>query len=172
MNTAQTLLSIGAMTLLTFLILRFNSIQLTSSEAAYNAKFSIVANSLANSLLEEAKDKVFDENVLDTTKAILSESDFSTKLGKEAGEVYPNFDDFDDYEGLYVLDTLSLKNPQTGRATAFEIRSYVNYVDDATPNTKSTAKKYHKRLTVAVFSNSMIDTIKISTVFSFWTLLE
>lgn len=172
MTTAQTLLSIGAMMLLTFLILRFNSIQITSSEAAYNAKFGIVANSLANSLIEEAKDKVFDEVVLDTTVVISSPSNFSTSLGKETGEVYPNFDDFDDYNNLFVLDTLSLKNPTTGAATAFEIRSTVNYVNDSTPDANSGSKTYHKRLTVAVYSSAMIDTVKISTVFSFWTLLE
>lgn len=176
MTTAQTLLSIGAIMLLTFLILRFNSIQITSSEAAYNAKFGIVANSLANSLIEEAKDKVFDEVVLDTTISITSASNFSpqanTNMGKEIGEVYPNFDDFDDYNGLFVLDTLSLKDPITGKATAFEIRSTVDYVNDLTPNVKSVNRTYHKRLTVAVYSNAMVDTVKISTVFSFWTLLE
>lgn len=172
MNTAQSMLAIGSMMLLTFLILRFNSIQITSEEAAYNAKFGIVATSLANSLIEEAKDKVFDESVFDTTKAIVSPSDFSIHLGKEGSEKYPNFDDFDDYNGLYVLDTLSLKNPQTGRATAFEIRSSVDYVNDSNPDAKSGYNTYHKRLIVSVFSNAMVDTIKMSTVFSFWTLLE
>ncbi|MCU0332088.1 MAG: hypothetical protein MUE91_02070 [Ignavibacteriaceae bacterium] len=176
MTTAQTLLSIGAIMLLTFLILRFNSIQITSSEAAYNAKFGIVANSLANSLIEEAKDKVFDAVVFDTTKTISSPSAFSptasTNFGPELGEVYPNFDDFDDYHNLFVLDTLSLKNPTTGKATAFEIRSTVDYVNDLTPDVKSVNRTYHKRLTVAVYSNAMVDTVKIATVFSFWTLLE
>lgn len=176
MTTAQSLLSIGAMMLLTFLILRFNSIQLTSAEAAYNAKFGIVANSLANSLIEEAKDKLFDAAVFDTTKTISSPSDFSPiglyNFGPEAGEVYPNFDDFDDYHNLFVLDTLSLKNPTTGLATAFEIRAQVAYVNEDTPNLESGSKTYHKRMSVSVFSDAMIDTVKISTIFSFWTLLE
>ena len=44
-----------------------------------------------------------------------------------------NFDDFDDYEQLigFSMDTLSLKDPQTGLTTAFEIRSNVVYVDAA-----------------------------------------
>lgn len=172
MGTSQSILSIGAMLLLTFLILRFNSIQLTSSEAAYNAKFSIVANSLANSIIEEAKDKVFDEVVLDSTVVINSASNFSTYLGKDAGEVYPFFDDFDDYDDLFVVDSLSLKDPQTGLTTMFEIRSEVDYVDDLTPDKKSLNKSYHKRLTVSIISSAMVDTVKISTVFSFWTLLE
>ena len=145
MNTGQSMLSIGAMMLLTFLILRFNSIQLTTAEAAYNAKFGIVATSLANSLIEEAKDKVFDEVVFDTTKTINSAADFSPVLKSESGEVYPNFDDFDDYNGangngFYYLDTLSLRNPQTGKATRFEIRSTVDYVADSNPDIKSGIK--------------------------------
>lgn len=172
MNSGQSMLTIGAMMLLTFLILRFNSIQITSSEAAYNSKFGIVAISLANSLIEEAKDKVFDELVLDTTKTINSESDFSSILKSESGEVYPDFDDFDDYNNLFHLDSLSLRNPQTGAPTNFEIRSIVEYVTDANPDVKSGSKTYHKKMTVSVFSTAMMDTVKLVTVFSFWTLLE
>ncbi len=172
MNTGQTMLAMGAMMLLSFLVLRFNSIHLTSSQASYNSKFGIVATSLANSLIEEAKDKAFDVVALDTTKTIASASDFSTTLGKETGEVYPDFNDFDDYHNLYYLDTLSLRNPQSGAATGFEIRSIVEYVADASPDVKSAIKTYHKKITVSVFSDAMIDTVKISTVFSFWTLLE
>jgi hypothetical protein len=172
MNTGQTMLAMGAMMLLSFLVLRFNSIHLTSAQASYNSKFGIVATSLANSLIEEAKEKAFDEVALDTTKVIASANDFSTTLGKDAGEVYPNFDDFDDYNNLYYLDTLSLKNPQTGAPTSFEIRSTVVYVTDANPDVKSISKQYHKKMTVAVYSSAMLDTVKLTTVFSYWTLLN
>jgi hypothetical protein len=172
MNTGQTMLAMGAMMLLSFLVLRFNSIHLTSAQASYNSKFGIVATSLANSLIEEAKDKAYDAVALDTTKTITAASDFSTTLGKEGGEVYPEFDDFDDYNNLFYLDTLSLKNPQTGAPTAFEIRSIVEYVSDANPDVKSASKQYHKKMTVSVFSSAMMDTVKLTTIFSFWTLLD
>lgn len=172
MNTGQTMLAMGAMMLLSFLVLRFNSIHLTSAQASYNSKFGIVATSLANSLIEEAKDKAFDAVALDTTKTISSASDFSTILGKEGFEAYPDFNDFDDYNGLFYIDSLSLKNPQTGAATKFEIRSVVEYVSDTNPSVKSASKEYHKRITVSVFSTAMLDTVKLSTVFSFWSLLD
>jgi hypothetical protein len=172
MNTGQTMLAMGAMMLLSFLVLRFNSIHLTSAQASYNSKFGIVATSLANSLIEEAKDKAYDAAALDTTKTITSASDFSTTLGKETGEVYPDFDDFDDYNNLLYIDSLSLKNPQSGAPTKFEIRSIVEYVTDAAPDVKSASKQYHKKMTVSVFSSAMMDTVKLSTIFSFWTLLD
>jgi hypothetical protein len=172
MNTGQTMLAMGAMMLLSFLVLRFNSIHLTSAQASYNSKFGIVATSLANSLIEEAKDKAYDAVALDTTKTITSASDFSTTLGKETGEVYPDFDDFDDYNNLLYIDSLSLKNPQSGAPTKFEIRSIVEYVTDAAPDVKSASKQYHKKMTVSVFSSAMMDTVKLSTIFSFWTLLD
>jgi hypothetical protein len=172
MNTGQTMLAMGAMMLLSFLVLRFNSIHLTSAQASYNSKFGIVATSLANSLIEEAKDKAYDAVALDTTKTITSASDFSTTLGKETGEVYPDFDDFDDYDNLLYIDSLSLRNPQTGAPTKFEIRSKVEYVTEATPDIKSVSKQYHKKMTVAVFSSAMMDTVKLTTIFSFWTLLD
>lgn len=172
MNTGQTMLAMGAMMLLSFLVLRFNSIHLTSAQASYNSKFGIVATSLANSLIEEAKDKAYDAVALDTTKTITSASDFSTTLGKEIGEVYPDFDDFDDYNNLLYIDSLSLKNPQTGTPTKFEIRSIVEYVTETAPDVRSASKQYHKKMTVSVFSSAMMDTVKLSTIFSFWTLLD
>ena len=172
MNTGQTMLTMGAMMLLSFLVLRFNSIHLTSAQASYNSKFGIVATSLANSIIEEAKDKAFDEVALDTTKSITSANDFSTTLGKDGGEVYPDFDDFDDYNNLYYLDSLSLRNPQTGKPTNFEIRSKVEYVTDTNPDVKSGSKQYHKKMTVSVFSSAMIDTVKLTTIFSYWALLD
>lgn len=172
MNTGQTMLAMGAMMLLSFLVLRFNSIHLTSAQSSYNSKFGIVATSLANSLIEEAKDKAFDEAALDTNLIITSPANFSTTLGKDGSEVYPDFDDFDDYNNLFHIDSLSIKNPQTGAATNFEIRSIVDYVSDTNPDIKSGSKTYHKKITVSVYSSAMIDTVKLSTVFSFWTLLE
>ena len=172
MNTGQMMLSMGAMMLLSFLILRFNSVQLTSAQASYNAKFGIVATSLASSMLEEAKDNVFDEIVLDTTKQITSASELSTTLGPDAGEVYPNFDDFDDYNGLVYIDSLSLRNPQTGAPTKFEIRSKVEYVNDLSPDIKSNINTYHKKITVSVTSSAMIDTVRLASIFSYWHLLE
>jgi len=173
MNTGQSMLAMGAMMLLSFLVLRFNSIQLTSSQASYNAKFGIVATSLANSLIEEAKDKVFDAFVLDTTKSITSASDFSPVLRWESGEVYPDFNDFDDYNNLFYPDTVSLKDPLTGAATRFDIRAKVEYVNDANPDIKApSGQTYHKKITVSVSSTAMVDTIRISSVFSYWTLLE
>lgn len=158
--------------LLSFLVLRFNSIHLTSAQASYNSKFGIVATSLATSLLEEAKDNMFDEVVLDTTKTITSETELSTVLGPDGTETYPDFDDFDDYNGLYHIDSLSLKNPQTGAPTNFEMWSTVEYVSEVNPDVKSASKTYHKKMTVSVFSSAMIDTVKLSTVFSYWHLLE
>lgn len=172
MNTGQTMLAMGAMMLLSFLVLRFNSIHLTAAQASYNSKFGIVATSLATSLLEEAKDNMFDEIVLDTTKVISSEAELSTVLGPEGSEAYPDFDDFDDYNNLYHVDSLSLKNPQTGAPTNFEIWAKVEYVSDGNPDVKSGINTYHKKMTVSVFSNAMIDTVKLSTVFSYWHLLE
>lgn len=172
MNTGQMMLSVGATMLLSFLVLRFNSIQLTSAQASYNSKFGIVATSLATSIMEEAKDNLFDEVVLDTTKQITSASELSTTLGPDAGEVYPDFDDFDDYNGLLHIDSLSLRNPQTGMPTKFEIPAKVEYVSETSPDVKSSINTYHKKMTVSVISSAMIDTVKLSTIFSYWHLLE
>src|SRR3989339_1985218 len=98
MNTGQMLLSLGALILLSTMILRFNRAVLTSDEVMYNSKFNVLASSLCTSLIEEAKGKSFDQNT--DSSAVNNISELSLKLGTENGEAYADFNDFDDFNGF------------------------------------------------------------------------
>ncbi|MCH7516480.1 MAG: hypothetical protein IIB08_05075, partial [Bacteroidetes bacterium] len=60
MNTGQSLLSIGALLILSLTILRVNNSILTTDSIMQDSKLGILSISLATSLIEEASKKAFD----------------------------------------------------------------------------------------------------------------
>jgi len=162
MNTGQTIISVGALALLSMIILRINTTFLNTNSILYESKFNITAMSLATSIVEEATSKAFDENTDSTSASALSV--LSSSLGKDAGEQYPYFDDFDDFDG-FTIDT---RGDSTFESAEFTITAHVYYVDPANPETKSYVPTWHKKIEVDVISPSMVDTIRFSQVYSYW----
>ncbi|MGB5531003.1 MAG: hypothetical protein WBQ32_13630, partial [Ignavibacteriaceae bacterium] len=91
MNTGQMIMTMGAMILLSTIVLRVNTLNLTNESIRDNAQYGVLATSIATSIIEEAQSKAFDAttdsnavtNVLNLTPAI--------NLGPEAGETYDIF---------------------------------------------------------------------------------
>ncbi len=160
MGTGQTLLTIMAMMMLGRLILSVNTSSAMSGESIEMAAYRITGTSLGTSMIEEATGKAFD--CKSDTVGISNPSSFSATLGKEAGEVYPDFDDFDDFNNLHKVDSL------IGSAIfATDVKvEYVSIVGNVI--TVSGTPTYNKRITVKVSSKSMSDTLKFSSVYSYW----
>lgn len=173
MNTGQMLITIGAIFLLSLVILRVTTTLLTTSDVLDRSKLDILATSLATSIIEEANDKAFDANTV--AGAAGSTAILSSTLGKEAGENYPFFNDFDDYncyKDTPKHDTIYLAS---GDSVIFDTFCNVNYVLDTEPDKPVAQKTWHKLLSVKVTSDALMDentnkqdTIKMSTVFSYW----
>ncbi len=165
MNTSQMLITLGALILLSLVILRVNRSFLTTDTVLLDSKIGVLAVSVATSLLEEANGKAFDEKT--DTISVNNVNKLSTTLGPEAGEVYPNFDDFDDYNGLTKIDS-------TNPIAKFIVTCKVDYVLPSNLDVKATNRTWHKRMTVYVTSPSMLghddkqDTLKMSSVYSYW----
>ncbi len=159
MNTGQLLLTTSAMVLLSLLILRVNNGFLSTNTVMMENKFGVLAISIGSSLLEEATGKAFDESTVENTVTTTSQL---TAIGKETGEVYPNFDDFDDFNNLSKVDS-------TMPSAVFNINCTVCYVNASNPNVSvGSSKTWHKKLSVTVTSPSMADTIRFSTVYSYF----
>lgn len=159
MNTGQMLLTVGALILLSSMVLRFNRSILTSDEVMYNSKFNVLASSLCTSLIEEARGKAYDENT--DGNAISKVDELSNTLGPEFGETYANYNDFDDFDGFVKVDS-------TMPSAIFYVTSKVTYIEATNP-IKITAKKtWHKMITVTVMSSSMKDPVKMSSTYSYW----
>lgn len=171
MNTGQSILTIGAMLLLSVLVLRMNNTLFYSGNVVSTSKLGIIAISLAQSRLEEIKSKAFDENTVSSALSATSGLTTAAKLGPESGEVYPVYDDIDDFNGFTRVDTVQI-NPNLAKSGSnveyFNESCSVVYVASNTPEVTSASQTWNKKITVFVTHKLMSDTIKVSTIFSYW----
>ncbi|MFZ0453336.1 MAG: hypothetical protein WCE54_19525 [Ignavibacteriaceae bacterium] len=158
MNTGQMMLSIGALILLSAMILRVNSTFLSTDTTVQASKFGVLATSLATSYIEEASRKQFDEN---TSVAISDSTLLSTNLGLDGIETISDCNDFDDFG---ALDTNITNLP----SATFNVRGKVSYINPQNPDIDVNYRTWNKKLTITVTSEFSPDTIRISSVFSYF----
>ncbi|MFA3784061.1 hypothetical protein ABRY23_13455 [Melioribacteraceae bacterium 4301-Me] len=164
MSTGQLFITVGAIVLLTLVILRINNVFFSTSSVMLDTKFGVMAVSLGSSIIEEATSKAFDSATDTSSVSSLSSLTDPLNLGPESGEVYPNFNDFDDFNNF----SKSTEGDSTFQSAVFNIKCKVVYVNPTNPDVPSSVKTWHKKLTVTVTSPSMSDTVKLSTIFSYW----
>lgn len=168
MNTGQMLLTAGAMMLLSILVLRISSSQLTTQDSMHNSKFGILAISIGSSVMELATQKAYDEastsDYLTSLNSLTQPANFGA--GKELGEYKDSlytYDDYDDFDGYTNIDS-------TMPSAFFEIHCAVNYVDPNVSGFITGNRTWHKMMTVTVTSPSMTDDVVLRKVFSYWKL--
>jgi len=160
MNTGQMLLTMGALLLLSTMILRFNRSVLTSDEVMYNSKFNVLASSLCTSLIEEARGKAFDQN--SDTASVSTTNQLSDTLGPELGETYDTYNDFDDFNGFVKVDS-------TMPSAIFYATAKVVYITTSSNSVNVSANRtWNKMITVTIMSSSMKDPITMSSTYSYW----
>ena len=178
MGTGQMMMTILGMVLLSVVILTMNrGFYNTNTTMAYS-RYNILGISVANSIIEDATGQRFDEITTgaQTSTSVLTAS---TSLGIESGESGTNpktFDDFDDYNVYKTnprYDTILVTG--TTKKIIFSSICKVDYVTASNPSTTTTTKTWHKRLRLWVYCPELrdpktlvTDTIKLSTVFSYW----
>ena len=161
MNTGQTVLTIAAMFLLSVLILRFNTTLLSTSSVMLDTKFGVLGVSLATSIIEEASEKAFDSATDTTAISDINDLTYPAFLGPAPGETYELFNDIDDFNRFTKIDS-------TMPSAVFTISCRVTYVDPDNLEVPSYHKTWCKKITVTVTSPSMPDTIRMSSVYSYW----
>lgn len=174
MNTGQMLITIGAMFLLSTVILTVNRGSLSTQTVMIDNRYGIMAVSLATSMIESATNKSFDEN--SDTLGLTSTNQLTLKnnLGLDAGELISSpgsFDDFDDYncyKAVAKADTIPIVDGLEERELIFNTFCEVDYVAANNPENTSALRTWHKRMRVRVFSPGLQDTIKMSTVYSYF----
>ena len=168
MGTGQTMLTMLAMVLMSFLLLRVNSLFLQTNTTLFTTKFEVLAFSLGQSMFQEIESEAFDQSTV--TAVVSSTASLSTVLGPETGETYNTFNDIDDFNN-YTRTVSNLPS------AIFYIKCKVEYVNSATPDVATSTRTWNKRITVFVTSPSMMtnakdvtkaDTVKVSQVFSYW----
>lgn len=155
------LLTIGAMILLSMVILNTNRNYLNTTVYLQETKYGVLATSLATSIIEKAKSLSYDEETYGESVSSTSDLTPANLLGPESGETYSTFNDFDDFDGYITVDT-------TEMSAVYKISCSVNYVTENQLNGTTNSRTWHKKISIAVTSDFMTDTVRMSSIFSYW----
>lgn len=165
MGGSQTLITIGALMLLSSIILSLNNAILGRDLVNYESEATLTAISVGQSLLEEVRTRAFDENtVLPKRAASPADLTYPGYVGNEDGEVGTgNYDDIDDYDGFE-------RSVTTTRFGDFEQAVRVYYVRNTNLADSSSIPTFLKRIDVGV-SNLYVGTptnsVTLSTVIAY-----
>ena len=157
MNSGQSLLSIAALVVFSLVSLNFNSTILQTTTVEVENKVYLTAFSLADDLIEEVRQKAFDAATVDfpTTNTASLTSAYS--LGHNSSEVYPNYNDVDDYNGFN-------KTVSAPHAEDYTITCEVYYVDGDNPDNKVMTQTFYKKVIVTVSSPYLRHDIQLSQI--------
>jgi hypothetical protein len=157
MTNIQSLLALGALVILTLTSLRFNGSLLESTTAELENKVYLTAFSLADDLIEEIKNKPFDEATKLFPVVSLAGLTTPDKFGiAYKGEIRDDMDDYHNYQ-----DTISAPH-----AEDYMVSCVIQYVSNADQNVVSTVQTYYKRASVTVGSPFMRNSVTLSFIFS------
>lgn len=165
MNTGQLLLMIAAMTLLSLITLSVNNTILSSSDSLLESEATVNALSVAQSMLDEIGTMEFDEKTIIKRVFYADSLTAPSSLGRESGEVYPNFDDIDDYN--YFRGT-SAKQVVTPRMGTFFVVDSIYYIPEPDTSDYSfdypspyNARTFYKKIIVEVTHPSMPNPLRL-----------
>ena len=153
-------LSIGAIALLALVSLRFNTTVLENKTTEVENKVYLTAFSLADDLIEEIKQKAFDEQTVDWRAIPVEQLTSIDAFGPDADEFSVNdFDDIDDYQNY--SKGISLPHVED-----YNVSSTVEYVTASDPDMTSSSQTYFKRISVRVTSPYISHPVRLAFVFT------
>lgn len=174
---ANIILAMGALVIFGTFLSSSNHLMIGNTQVAEQNEYYITALSLAQSVIDEAKNKDFDQKTQGLDFEIPSVDSLTppNRLGTETGEAIAGFDtlsatgyrstklfsDVDDYDGYK-------RKVNTPRAEGYKVRVTVHYASqtwpDSTMNTKPT---FCKRMDVSVSSPFLPNDVGLSYAFTY-----
>jgi hypothetical protein len=155
MASIQSILAMGALVIFSIISLLFNSSVLQNTTIELEDKVYLTAFSLADDLIEEMKQKAFDEKTVDFQA--INKNQLTLILGKEGTEAWPNFNDIDDYKGF-------TKHVDAPHAEGYKITCDVIYCDAS--GNPLPGQEYYKKVTITVSSDYLRDPFQMYFIFS------
>jgi hypothetical protein len=152
--------------LVLFSILATNSnasfIRNTSMQVESELEFNAIA--VAQSIIDEARVKAYDQNSAGNDPNEIDDDmpTFSqpSALGPETGEVYPNFNDFDDFDGLNLV-----RNTGYGD---YGISVVVEYLNPNNLSVSTSVTTIKKRMTVTVSHNNLPNDVTLTYIRTYY----
>lgn len=154
MGGVQTFLALGALFLFSLLVLNVNRIILSTQDLELKNEAQTTASSVAETMLNEVVSKSFDKSTLTNAVFDSSLATAPNMLGPESGEVYPNFNDVDDFNNYTRNDT-------TPRLGVFSLKVKVSYIDNSNALVAANSVQRTKLIEIAVFNTVLVDTFKL-----------
>jgi hypothetical protein len=167
------ILTLGAAVLFSSFLASSNNMMTVNTETASQNEYNIAALSIAQSVIDEAKTKVFDENAPKGV-SITSPTSFVNNgtLGPDLNETVPSpdiltssgyssmtkFDDVDDYNKYK-------RTVNTQRAEGYNINVTVAYASETFPDSVKSTQTYCKKMTVTVTSKFTGGPVTLSYAF-------
>jgi hypothetical protein len=164
MTGTNSFITIGAFALLSLISLRFNATILENRTTEVENKVYLTAFSLADDLIEEIKQKAFDEQTIDfhsiSPEQLTPIGEFAPEV-RDAGETEnpSTWDDIDDYNGY--SKSISLPHVEN-----YTVTSNINYVSAADQDEISNTQTFFKRVTVRVTSPYLSHPVRLFFVFT------
>lgn len=189
---ANMMLTIGSILLFGMFLSTSNKLMTGNSQIAAQNEYYIAGLSLAQSIIDEAKTKEFDQNTVGKIVSSITGLTTVGSLGRDGGaEAVPSrdtlssrapysatnkgyfsaarFNDVDDYNGYTRI-------VNTPRAENYQVRVTVNYASETSPDALKASRTFCKTMTVKVTSPffraigevggvAIPDTLKISYAF-------
>lgn len=164
MTGTHSLLSIGAMALLALISLRFNATLLENRTVEIENKVYLTAFSLADDMIEQIKQKAFDEQTIvfrSINPAELTPTNNFAPEVRDAGENEnpSTWDDIDDFNGYS-------KSVSTPHVESYTVNSTVEYVSASNQDLVSTTQTFFKRIAVNVTSPYLSHPVRLSFIFT------
>lgn len=159
----QTLLTIGGIMLLSFIMLTFYESEGNSTSMTIFNEALITSTGIGQTVIEEMALRSFDENTIGTIIESTDSLTFANVLGCETGEDSSDvntFDDIDDFNGYSRTDSLS-------RLGLFYIDVTINYVKYEEPDSIVNFRTFYKLATVSVTNAYLVDTLTLSYTASY-----
>ena len=170
------LMVFGALIIFTVFSLLANKSVINNKQVAMQSNFIITATSLAQSVIEEAKIKAFDEKTKADTVTLVTS--LSTTLGPDAGETLSTspdvmdavknsfqsafkYDDVDDYNGYRRIVNTNLSGIDS-------IKVQVCYVNVTPPYDSTGSRTWCKKMIVTVTNPFISIPVVQSYIFSYY----
>jgi hypothetical protein len=160
MHGIQMLLVIGGMALLGLLSLTFYRTVSSQNQNSVHNSVIIDATSIGQTLMSEIETKAFDAATIDSLILLTSSLTSPSFLGPETGEVYPHFNDIDDYNNYVKVDTIK-------DIGVFRTKVKVRYVKTMIPDVVVNYQTFSKAVYISVASPYTSDSTCFTRIFSY-----
>ena len=168
MGSGQMALTIAAFMLLGVVMLNYRALNFQNEDVLDTNEYTQKGVAIGRSLLEEISQKPFDA-VIAGGKKILKVTDL-TSCGAGSGEVYPNFNDLDDFHRSTFRSPAQGTTPTTATPRSlwntwgYTIWVSVEYVAENNPEVRTSYYTFAKRVSLRIANDFSRDTLRMSYV--------